>query len=395
MHHIAMNERQGDVGLSFLDPALVRRRTEDVAARVLSAAKGGKLAIVGSAALPRKCAAGLRAAGGDVACFIEYDARFWGREVDGIPVVSPDEASRRLPPDAQIVAGIWSPNHRYADTRHWMISHGFRNVLPVHAVFWALPQLGPHYQMGPPDVYAEGRERAERVLAALADDTSRDQYARHLEWRVTLEADLIPLPDRKGAYFDPRVAPLPPGSIVADCGAFDGDSLRLFLYWHGRQFERYVALEPDPISYGKLVQFVGSLEPDLSGRIETLQVAAGRERGALRVSATGKPGSQAVAAGDAVEVPCRPLDEMFAGGRCDYVKLDIEGAEADAIAGASGVIARDRPTIGIAIYHKPTDIFDLPLALMEKTPDYDYRVRSHDDDGIDFVFYATPRERRG
>ena len=39
------------------------------------------LAIVGSAALPRKCAAGLRAAGGDVACFIEYDARFWGREV--------------------------------------------------------------------------------------------------------------------------------------------------------------------------------------------------------------------------------------------------------------------------------------------------------------------------
>jgi FkbM family methyltransferase len=380
--------------LAFLDPRIVRERAQEVATRVMAAARGGRLAIVGSAALPRICAQGMRRAGGDVACFIEYDARFWGHEVAGIPVVAPDEAVRRLPSDALIVVGVWSPNHRYADTQVWLQSYGFRDVLPVHAIFWALPDLASHYQLSPPDAYAAGRARAERVMAVLADEDSRSQFARHLKWRVTLDAGSIPLPDRKTTYFNSRMFKLNPDAVIADCGAFDGDSLRLFLYWHGRQFKRYLAIEPDPVSYTKLIEFVASLEPDVAARIDPLQAATGLKRGTIRVSTTGKPGSQQVTGGDSVEVACVSLDEIFADGRCDYLKLDIEGAEWDAIGGASGLIGRDRPIIGVAIYHKPTDIFDLPLALMEATSDYDYHMRSHDDDGIDLVFYAVPHERR-
>ncbi len=50
--------------------------------------------------------------------------------------------------------------------------------------------------------------------------------------------------------------------------------------------------------------------------------------------------------------------------------------------------------IGTAIYHKPDDIFELPLALMAQTLAYTYHIRTHDDDGIDVVFYAVPLERR-
>ncbi len=39
------------------------------------------------------------------------------------------------------------------------------------------------------------------------------------------------------------------------------------------------------------------------------------------------PGSHQVATAASVEVPCIPIDEMLDGGRCDYLKLDIEGAE--------------------------------------------------------------------
>jgi hypothetical protein len=93
-----------------------------------------------------------------------------------------------------------------------------------------------------------------------------------------------------------------------------------------------------------------------------------------------------------VLVQCISLDEYFRGTRLDYVKFDIEGAERDALSGTWSLIERDRPSIALAIYHRPEDIFDLPLTVMTRTRGYRYFLRSHDHDGIDFVLYAIPEE---
>ena len=56
---------------------------------VLAAATSGKLLLVGSGRMPQTIVSGVRAVGGEVAALIEYDARFWGREVMGLPVLPP------------------------------------------------------------------------------------------------------------------------------------------------------------------------------------------------------------------------------------------------------------------------------------------------------------------
>ena len=112
----------------------------------------------------------------------------------------------------------------------------------------------------------------------------------------------------------------------------------------------------------------------------------------MRFGAAGKPGSQASANGDA-DVECGRLDDYFAGRRLDYLKLDVEGAERDALTGVWRTVERDRPVLAVAVYHRPHDIFDLPSLIIGRTPGYSYALRSYDHDGIDLVFYAIPGER--
>lgn len=379
--------------LDFLAPEKVALSHAAVSRQVLVAIETGRLILIGSGPLPQKCLSAIRAVGGSVPFLVEYEPRYWGREVLGTPILSPHEAMRRAPAGALFIAAIWSPNHRYRDTCEWICNFGVADVLPVPALFWAIPEaLGAHYQLAPPLIFAERREAIENVLDALGDETSRSQFISHLRWRVTLDPQYLPEPDRAHMYFDPRLFTLGDDAVIADVGAFDGDSLRIFLHWQGARFGAYHAFEPDPVSFSRLTNYCRELPRSIAERVHPRQMAAAAEPGMVRFGASGKPGSQAVADGQTAVEGGR-LDDYFAGGHLDYLKLDVEGAERDALAGAWRSIERDRPVLATAVYHQAHDIFDLPSMVFARTPGYTYALRSYDYDGIDLVFYAIPSER--
>lgn len=45
------------------------------------------------------------------------------------------------------------------------------------------------------------------------------------------------------------------------------------------------------------------------------------------------------------------IDEYFQNQKCNYIKMDIEGAEYEALIGGMQVIKRDRPILAISVYH--------------------------------------------
>jgi FkbM family methyltransferase len=62
------------------------------------------------------------------------------------------------------------------------------------------------------------------------------------------------------------------------------------------------------------------------------------------------------------EVPLRSLDFMLETGeveKVDFIKLDVEGAEMETLAGARSCIDRFRPKMAISTYHKPDDFFEI------------------------------------
>lgn len=56
--------------------------------------------------------------------------------------------------------------------------------------------------------------------------------------------------------------------------------------------------------------------------------------------------------------------------RMDYIKMDIEGAEMDALKGSIQVIEKFRPTMAICVYHKLTDFYEVPRLLKGIHEDY-------------------------
>jgi FkbM family methyltransferase len=93
------------------------------------------------------------------------------------------------------------------------------------------------------------------------------------------------------------------------------------------------------------------------------------------------------------EVPIRSLDSMVMAGdmdRVDFIKMDIEGSEIDALNGAVGTISRFKPKLAISLYHNPNDLFAIPLMVKEMCPTYRFFLGHYTIHYDETVLYGRP-----
>ncbi|QGY39348.1 FkbM family methyltransferase [Pseudodesulfovibrio cashew] len=89
------------------------------------------------------------------------------------------------------------------------------------------------------------------------------------------------------------------------------------------------------------------------------------------------------------------VDEFVAEhkvARVDYLCLDVEGAEARALAGAKKTIAASRPQLAVCVYHKKEDLFRLPLLLADMLDGYVFHLGHYYHYLNETVLYAIPAE---
>jgi FkbM family methyltransferase len=164
------------------------------------------------------------------------------------------------------------------------------------------------------------------------------------------------------------------GDIVLDCGASDGDFTRQALQ-SGAQ--TVVAIEISPSS------------AECIRRNTASEIAAGRvivypkgvwdkdDTMTLNVDDTNFAANSVVMHSESshpsVQVQLTTIDELVAELKLphvDFIKMDIEGAEVPALAGARDTIARFKPRLAIATEHKPDDEYTIPAAVRKIRADY-------------------------
>jgi hypothetical protein len=94
-----------------------------------------------------------------------------------------------------------------------------------------------------------------------------------------------------------------------------------------------------------------------------------------------------------VEVESRRLDDILNGEIPTFIKMDIEGSEPDALIGATNRIKESQPVLAISVYHKQSDIWEIPLLIKSLSDNYSFFLRSHRDESWDLVCYAVPANR--
>ena len=112
-----------------------------------------------------------------------------------------------------------------------------------------------------------------------------------------------------------------------------------------------------------------------------------KENDILHFNAEGDGGS-AINENGSSSVSVVSLDDVLDGQRVSFIKMDIEGAELEALKGAKESIIAHRPRLAICIYHKPEDILEIPLYLQSLVPDYKFYIRHYSNYTIETVLYA-------
>jgi hypothetical protein len=79
--------------------------------------------------------------------------------------------------------------------------------------------------------------------------------------------------------------------------------------------------------------------------------------------------------------------------RPTFIKMDIEGAEVDALIGARRLIENALPVLAICVYHQPDHLWRIPLLIRSFSDQYRFFLRPHNEEGWDLVCYAVPASR--
>jgi hypothetical protein len=88
------------------------------------------------------------------------------------------------------------------------------------------------------------------------------------------------------------------------------------------------------------------------------------------------------------------LDDALAEEHPTFIKMDIEGAEPDAIEGATQLIRRDQLLMAVCVYHRQSDLWRIPLMIDAVEPGSNrLYLKQHAVDGFDLVCYSVPKAR--
>lgn len=312
----------------------------------------------------------------------------WGKtKACGLPVWSPkDWSSMPLPPsDYLAVIGIMNPSVDESKLRLELLQSGWREVMTfTEFASKIFEEEGINCCMLDP---AKTFSDEKSLLAArnlLSDEKSRYLFDGFLKYVRRLDESGLP-PIDEVPYFPSDLSYLPKRLRFLDLGAYDGDTL-LIARERGYEIEAAICFEPDSESFKKLakskVQFLNTI---------CLPLAVSEKTTKVTFSNSGDTGSKVLSEGSEI-IQSVTLDDSCYGFAPNFIKMDIEGSEYEALLGATKILERNLPRLAISVYHTPKDIWRIPILISRiYGPDTEYFLRRHSRAIADTVLYVAPK----
>lgn len=306
---------------------------------------------------------------------------------------------------------------------HPLTAEFFANV-PRIAAKKALPSRSYRYAGYP---LLANWDRLIRAHDALADEESREIFRRSvtfrlLKWFLPVEElyDSYPLiapetwksfeeaakalPEMDGSTIDDLVesriikayehpcCQARPGDVFLDVGAFTGSTAIYFadkVQGAGESGGKVYSFEPAPDTFAKLEKNVAALP-----NVVCVHSGVGDAVGTAFLSGAGV--SAHLRGQEGTPVPVCTVDSFVgeAGlARVDFIKMDIEGLEPRALAGARKTIERFHPRLAICIYHYSEHLYEIFEQIRSFGKPYRFHIKNSQYTEWGTVLFCAPVEK--
>lgn len=230
-----------------------------------------------------------------------------------------------------------------------------------------------------PETILQNMERIYKVKELLADEASKVYYMNFIKACLTRNPLYLQNNPCSTDTYEYTTASKVIGfdgiKVILDCGAYNGDTARLFMEKTKNNCEIY-CFEPVVENYHELQSWI--TEAGLTN-IHAIHSGVGNAKYTDQVFSTEEKTTKAAVGGNRFqsdapiisEIQVDTLDNMVPEVPVDYIKMDIEGAEMSALEGAKNTIVKNNPQMLISAYHKIEDMWEIPEFVLQLNKNYE------------------------
>lgn len=327
--------------------------------------QGKKIVVWGASSCAAKYLKHLGIGNDFVTYYVDKNKFKWNTEENGIPVKSTKELFEDKSVDVVIVATMYC----YEVIRELEEKKYMGSVYNAFSILYRERQLD----------YRILEEHKEELNDLLADDKSKKIVDFICEHRKTMNFDFTDIFEPK-QYFLNSIIDIDEHAVFVDGGAYHGETINQFIEFQNGEFDEIYSFEMDIKNYNVIKSRIAD------ERIHLLNYGLWDKREKCYYSQD--ENASQIGEGDMV-AECISLDEVIGDGKVTFIKMDIEGAELNALYGAKKCIERCRPQMAICVYHKSEDIYEITKLLHEWLPEAKLYLRHHAKNYYETVLYVA------
>jgi FkbM family methyltransferase len=313
---------------------------------------------------------------------VDENKELTGKSIGGIPIMSLEILST-IGKDSVIII---TPRYASVEIEITLRSLGFSNIIiddnfvEEHFILKGYKQNCKQKQ----EIYLQNKSKIDFVRNNLADSHSVKVFDAVIKlWCYGDCNDLIKIAKNE-SYYPTDIIALKNDEVFVDCGAYIGDSVEEFAVKTAEKYKAIYAYEASELQYEQAKAYLRRKKIE---RIELSNVGVWSCENILSFSSEGKAGDRIFDGGE-IKIKVDSLDNLLKNKLPPtYIKMDIEGAELEALKGSTEIIKTYSPKLGVCVYHKFGDIWEIPNFILETFNNYKIYLRA-DDPLLEFKCFA-------
>ncbi len=218
----------------------------------------------------------------------------------------------------------------------------------------------------------EHENELEKVYSLLADDISKQTFIDVINFRISGKIEYLDRCTTEKSDVFENILKLGDEEIYIDMGAYNGDTCMEFVDITKGKYKQIYALEPDSRNFKKLEKNTLDI-----ANISRYNSAAWDSCKTLVFEDNSGRNSKLSTSNGIRQAKTKEVSAISGDSLCknaSYIKMDVEGAEWQAIHGCRASI-ENGASLAVALYHRTEDIFTLPLLINEINPNLKLYIR--------------------